>query len=203
MSEIVPTGYSVSKRKRLLDLFGSLVGLVFLSLIFLFIVIIMKVYSRGPVFYKRARLGLHGKGFDLLKFRTMNEGSDQKKSGLRTQVFDNRITNIGRTLRKSYIDELPQFWNVFKGDMSIVGPRPEFPELYVDLEKIMSGFTERLVVRPGITGLAQTQYKHAHNDIEAAGRLEYDMKYIETASFFGDLSIIVQTVFRSMKFKGS
>ena len=141
MSEIVPTGYSVSKRKRLLDLFGSLVGLVFLSLIFLFIVIIMKVYSRGPVFYKRARLGLHGKGFDLIKFRTMNEGSDQKKSGLRTQVFDNRITNIGRALRKSYIDELPQFWNVFKGDMSIVGPRPEFPELYVDLEKIMSGFT--------------------------------------------------------------
>lgn len=163
----------------------------------------MKVYSRGPVFYKRSRLGLHGKGFDLIKFRTMNEGSDQKKSGLRTQVLDSRITNIGRVLRKSYIDELPQFWNVFKGDMSIVGPRPEFPELYVDLEKIMSGFTERLVVRPGITGLAQTQYKHAHNDIEAAGRLKYDMKYIETASFFGDLFIIVQTVFRSMKFKGS
>ena len=97
----------------------------------------MKVYSRGPVFYKRARLGLNGKGFDLIKFLTMNEGSDQKKSGLRTQVFDSRITNIGRALRKSYIDELPQFWNVFKGDMSIVGPRPEFPELYVDLEKIM------------------------------------------------------------------
>ena len=132
----------------------------------------MKVYSRGPVFYKRARLGLHGKGFDLIKFRTMNEGSDQKKSGLRTQVFDNRITNIGRALRKSYIDELPQFWNVFKGDMSIVGPRPLAVHHYE--RDLQQGNVTRSLIKGGLIGLG-----HVQKGTPEMGEPIYEYEYID------------------------
>ena len=140
----------------------------------------MKLYSRGPVFYKRSRLGLHRKGFDLIKFRTMNEGSDQKKSGLRTQVFDSRITNIGRALRKSYIDELPQFINVLRGHMSVVGPRPS----PFDENQFCPEWREaRLSIRPGITGLWQVKRSRLEG-MDFQEWIKYDIEYEDQLNYY-------------------
>ena len=144
-----------------------------------------------------------GKRFQLVKLRTMTVGSDSDKSGLRTKSFDTRVTKSGRFLRKCYLDEFPQFWNVLIGEMSVVGPRPEFPELYNSLEKISPNFRDRLIIKPGITGLAQVEYKHAHNDIEAAGRLEFDMDDIRSSNFLLDIKIILLTIKRSLRLGGS
>ena len=202
-SKIMLSNYNNSKRKRVVDVFFSVIALLFLLVIFPLIYVGIKFDSKGPVLYKRDRLGVNAKRFHLIKFRTMAVGSDLSKSGLRTKNFDNRVTRIGRLLRRTYLDEFPQFWNVLIGQMSIVGPRPEFPELYSDLEKISPNFRDRMLIKPGITGLAQIKYKHAHNDIEAAGRLVYDIEYISSASLFGDIKIILETLKRSIKLRGS
>lgn len=195
--------YNNSNLKRLFDIIFGLLGIIILILLLPVIFFIVKLDTNGPVFYKRDRLGINGKRFQLVKLRTMSVGSDRNKSGLRTKSFDTRVTKSGRFLRKCYLDEFPQFWNVLIGQMSIVGPRPEFPELYSDLEKISPNFRDRMLIKPGITGLAQIKYKHAHNDIEAAGRLVYDIEYISSASLFGDIKIILETLKRSIKLRGS
>lgn len=202
-SNIMPNNYDHSKLKRFFDIILGLVGIILLILLLPAIFLIIKSDSRGPIFYKRDRLGINGKRFQLVKLRTMSVGADTNKSGLRTKSFDTRVTKSGRFLRKCYLDEFPQFWNVLKGEMSVVGPRPEFPELYNSLEKISTNFRDRLIIKPGITGLAQVKYKHAHNDIEAAGRLEFDMDYVRTSNLFLDIKIIFLTIKRAFRLGGS
>ncbi len=196
-------GYLISKRKRLVDLFVGVFGLLIVGLMLLPLSIIIIVASGFPVFYRRERLGIHGRVFVMVKFRTMVNLERQSGLGLRTVNDDPRISFVGRLLRKSYIDELPQFWNVIKGDMSVVGPRPEFPELAIELTRIRKQFPKRLDAKPGLTGLAQIRYAHSHDNAHAAGRLPYDLEYTKRASFLVDLWIIWQTILKTIRFSGT
>ncbi len=196
-------GYLLSKRKRLVDLFVGVFGLLIVGLMLLPLSIIIIVASGFPVFYRRERLGIYGRVFIMVKFRTMVNLERQSGLGLRTVNDDPRISFVGRLLRKSYIDELPQFWNVIKGDMSVVGPRPEFPELAIELTRIRKQFPKRLNAKPGLTGLAQIRYVHSHDNAHAAGRLPYDLEYTKRASFLVDLWIIWQTILKTIRFSGT
>ncbi len=188
--------YLFSVRKRLLDVFIAIIGLVVLMIIFPFIFLLVKLSSPGPVFYKRDRLGKDGNTFAMIKFRTMLVNSDRDLISLRTQKDDPRVTSVGNFLRGFYLDEFPQFWNVLKGDMSIVGPRPEFPELEKSLEDREPMFKFRLLVKPGVTGYTQVVYPHAHDDVAAMKRIEYDIHYIKMAGFLMDLRLIFKTLLK-------
>lgn len=185
--------------KRGLDLFGAICGLLLLTPLFVILAAVIKVTSKGPVLFKQDRHGLDGKTFKAYKFRSMYvDQCDQ--SGVRQTVKDDpRITPIGRFLRKSNFDELPQLLNVLKGEMSLVGPRPHVPGMLangVPYEQFDPRYQSRHRVKPGITGLAQVngfrgETKTAH---AASMRLYYDLKYIEVRSLFLDVKIIVNTV---------
>ncbi len=196
------SSYLDSLTKRSLDISVAIVVILMLFPFLPIIAVLIKVTSPGSVLYARERLGINGIPFKMLKFRTMRSTSGQYKIQLRTQKDDPRITWLGKFLRRTYIDELPQFWNVLMGDMSISGPRPEFPELEERLEKLDSNFKQRLSVKPGITGMAQLMYPHAHNDLEALGRLKYDIQYITSATFLDDLQIMLRTVKRVFLLRG-
>ncbi|WP_421982326.1 exopolysaccharide biosynthesis polyprenyl glycosylphosphotransferase [Roseibium sp.] len=196
-----PAGSSQTSNtlKRSLDLFGAVCGLLLLTPLFVILAAAIKVTSKGPVLFKQNRHGLDGKTFKAYKFRSMYvDQCDQ--SGVRQTVKDDpRITPIGRFLRKSNFDELPQLLNVLKGEMSLVGPRPHVPGMLANglpYEQFDPRYQLRHRVKPGITGLAQVngfrgETKTAH---AASMRLYYDLKYIEVRSIFLDVKIIVSTV---------
>ena len=185
------------------DLLLGSVGLMILVCLFPFLAIALKLVDGGPLFYVRERLGQGGSKFNMIKFRTMVCGSDVDISSLRTQGrFDDRVTPVGRWLRRLYIDELPQFWNVVKGEMSVVGPRPEYAELVSGLEELDPRFRNREVAKPGVTGLAQITLPHAISEEDAVLRLEYDLTYIERGSLVEDCRIVGRTVLRLFKFEG-
>ena len=185
------------------DLLLGSVGLVVLACLLPFLVIVLKVVDGGPLFYVRERLGQGGYKFKMVKFRTMVSGSDADVASLRTRgIDDERVTPVGRLLRRLYIDELPQFWNVVKGEMSVVGPRPEYAELVSGLEKLDSRFRDREVAKPGVTGLAQVTLPHATSEEDAVLRLGYDLAYIERGSLGEDCRIVGRTVLRLFKFEG-
>jgi len=191
--------------KRLFDICFSFIGLLLSFPLFLFISLFIVADSRGGVFFLQNRVGRHGKSFRLMKFRTMRPGAD-KKGELTIGSRDKRITRIGYFLRKYKLDELPQLLNVFIGDMSFVGPRPEVP-FYVAL------YTEEqrkvLNVKPGLTDPASLYFFHENellgksSDPEKTyieeimpNKLEMSLKYVEQQSFTGDLKLIVSTIFR-------
>lgn len=178
--------------KRAFDIAVSGIGLVIISPIMLLTAIAIKVYDKGPVFYKQCRLTKNGKTFDVLKFRSMRV--DAEKDGvarLSTGDKDDRITPIGRFIRKTRIDELPQFINILKGDMSIVGPRPERPEIAAQYEKELPEFRLRLQAKAGLTGYAQVYGKYNTTPYD---KLQMDLMYIAKPSFLEDLRIIFATV---------
>ena len=195
--------YLLSKRKRTIDIIFAVFGILLLALISPFIAIATILTNGMPVFYKRERLGVNGIRFSMFKFRTMQNNATNVKQNLRTELNDPRILKIGKILRKTYIDELPQFWNVIKGEMSVVGPRPEFPELSDELSLIRKQFSRRVSVKPGITGLAQVLYSYSFDNEHAVGRLPYDLEYIKRASLILDLWIIKQTITRTFKLNGT
>lgn len=173
--------------KRIFDVFGSLAGLIILSPVFLLVVVLIKVDSAGPVFFRHERVGKNGKLFRPFKFRTMAIESINKGLGYNVSENDERITKIGGFLRKWGIDEFPQLINVFRGEMSLVGPRPTFSyqvEKYNDFEK------KRLLMKPGITGLAII---HGRNSLSWKERIDYDVQYVENWSFLSDLKILIKT----------
>ncbi len=189
--------------KRLFDLILSGIGLIFLSPVFLFVAIWIGLDSRGPVFYKQTRVGKNGRDFKINKFRSMRLGSDQK--GLITVGGrDPRVTRSGYYIRKYKLDELPQLINVFKGDMSIVGPRPEVRK-YVNLYS--NEQLKVLSVKPGITDMASIKYRN-ENDLLAKAddpdkmyievimphKLKYNLEYIEKQSFLYDIKLIFLTL---------
>ncbi len=189
--------------KRHFDIFFSVLTLIVLSPILLIIAITIKLTSAGPIFYCSKRVGEKGKLFDLIKFRSMVVDAPQKGPNI-TRNGDNRITNIGKILRKYKLDELPQFFNVLKGDMSIVGPRPEDPA-YV--ARYSPEQLRVLCVKPGITSLASIKYRDEEqiltgenwqekyiNEIMPA-KLSIDLEYIKHQSLLNDLYIIYKTVF--------
>lgn len=173
--------------KRLMDIIVSCLLLLILSPFFVIVSLLIKIDSSGPVFFKQIRVGKKGKLFHIIKFRTM---TDVKRNPAEKQTFsgDSEITNIGNFLRRFKIDETPQIINVFKGDMSLVGPRPALPELYNDLGDIAA---ERLEVRPGMTGLAQV---NGNIFLSWEGRIKFDNKYVESVSLKMDSIIILKTL---------
>jgi lipopolysaccharide/colanic/teichoic acid biosynthesis glycosyltransferase len=177
--------------KRTFDFFVSLVCLIILIVPFIIIAIAIKCSSKGPVFYKQERLGLNGKKFNLIKFRSMV--ADAEKDGARWSGGDgdSRITKVGRFLRKTRIDELPQLLNCLVGNMTIVGPRPERECFYNAFETYIHGFSERLKVKPGITGLAQVNGGY---DLKPQEKVLYDIEYIKKRSLWLDIKILFKTV---------
>lgn len=177
--------------KRTFDIVFSAVLLLLLALPMALIALIIKVSSPGKVFYRQERLGLNGKKIDIIKFRTMKKDAEQE--GIRWSLGDDdpRITPVGRILRKTHLDELPQLWCILKGEMSVVGPRPERPVYYDRFEKYIHGFRQRLKVKPGMTGLAQVRGGYY---LKPEEKILYDVEYIKTRSIGLELRILLETV---------
>ncbi len=179
--------------KRIVGIILSIIGLILTSPILLLTAILIKIESPGPVFFKQVRVGKDGKNFVLVKFRSMRV--DAEKYGAQwAQKNDPRVTKVGRIIRKLRIDEIPQMWNVLKGEMSFVGPRPERPEFVKELAKIIPYYEQRHAVQPGITGWAQISYPYGASIEDAKEKLKYDLYYIKHMSLLFDLYIILKTV---------
>lgn len=172
----------------------SLTGLtiVFMPL-FPIIALAIKIDSKGPIFIRQVRVGKKGKPFTLLKFRTMRHDAEDGKP-IWAKEKDSRITRIGRFLRKYRLDELPQFLNVLKRDMALIGPRPERPEFVEDLTEAIPFYAYRHLVRPGITGWAQVNYRYGSTVQDALEKLQYDLYWIENRSFWLDLKVILKSI---------
>ncbi len=154
---------------------------------------LVKLTSRGPVFYSQVRLGKDRRPYRIYKIRTMYHNCESQSGARWSTAGDSRITPVGRFLRKTHLDELPQLWNVLRGDMSLVGPRPERPEFVPHLEKHIARYGERMAIRPGLTGLAQIQLP-ADTDLDSVRRkLVYDLYYIEHEGFWLDVRILLST----------
>lgn len=184
--------------KRITDIFGSLIGLIIASPILVIIAIAIKLTSKGPVFFRQERLGKDGKVFKILKFRTMVVNAEKIGDGLAVKSEnDSRITRVGKFLRATSLDELPQLWNVLVGQMSLVGPRPPatyFP--YDGYENYPDWAKKRFSMRPGITGLAQVVVR---NSVSWNERIILDNKYIDTFSVWLDIKILFATIFKVVK----
>ncbi len=172
----------------------SLICLLIASPVLIVTGIVIKITSSGPVFYTQVRVGKDGRLFNIIKFRTMHSGAESQTGPVWTQKDDSRITAIGRFLRNTHIDELPQFINVLKGDMGIIGPRPERPHFVDILNDEIHGYSRRLSVKPGITGLAQC-YRGPDEDIRDVKRkLRYDILHIEKRCWMLDSKILWRTL---------
>jgi exopolysaccharide biosynthesis polyprenyl glycosylphosphotransferase len=179
--------------KRMFDIVVASVGLVLAAPLMAIAALLIKLDSAGPILYRQVRLGEFGREFWILKFRSMR--MDAEKDGARwASAEDDRATRIGRMLRKTRIDELPQLWNVLRGDMSVVGPRPERPVFVAELEKQVPFFRQRLYVKPGVTGHAQVRCRYAASVEDSIEKLQYDLYYIKSFSVFFDLSILLDTL---------
>lgn len=179
--------------KRLLDVLVSIFAMLVLAPIYLIVGVGVKLTSRGPVFYSHERVGRHGRPFTIYKFRSMYVGAERNGPAL-ASVGDSRITRLGRFLRKTRLDEIPQFFNVLRGDMSLVGPRPE-RQFFID--QIVQRTPEYLYlqrVRPGMTSLGQVKYGYAENVDQMVERLNFDIIYLENMSLYTDIKILIYTV---------
>jgi len=179
--------------KRIYDIFfASCFGLI--SLIFLPIVALcIKIESKGPLVYKQKRIGLGGKEFYAYKLRSMVQNAE-KDGAQWAQKKDRRVTKVGRFIRKTRLDEIPQFFNIIKGEMSFVGPRPERPEFVTTLKKEIPFYNERHLIKPGLTGWAQINFPYGASVADAKEKLQYDLFYVKNQSIALDISIILKTI---------
>ncbi len=197
LSEGSKRGYEAGK--RIFDLvFSFAFGIVSL-LLYPFIILAVKLNSAGPIFIKQKRVGKFGKDFTMIKFRTMvanaPDGSAEKETGaVWTLEKDPRITRVGRFLRKTRLDELPQLWNVLHGEMSFVGPRAERPEFHNELKEKIPFYEERYLIKPGLSGWAQIKFRYGASVKDAAEKLQYDLFYIKNRSFLLDSGIVLKTI---------
>jgi sugar transferase (PEP-CTERM system associated) len=180
--------------KRVGDVAFSVIGLLVSLPIMLPLALAIRLESPGPVIFRQSRVGLGGKTFELLKFRSMRADAEQGIGAQWAQVNDPRVTRLGKYLRKFRLDELPQFINIIRGEMGFVGPRPERPVFVDQLRQKISYYDERHSVRPGLTGWAQVQYPYGASEEDAARKLEYDLFYLKNMSIFFDCAIILQTI---------
>jgi sugar transferase (PEP-CTERM system associated) len=179
--------------KRAMDIGLSLMGLVLSLPIMLVVSLLVKLDSRGPVLFRQQRVGERGRIFVLNKFRSMSVDAE-RNGAVWAQQRDPRVTRIGRWLRRTRLDELPQFWNVLVGDMSFVGPRPERPEFVSTLQKQIPFYMGRHSVKPGITGWAQVRHHYAASVEDSMEKLQYDLYYIKNMSPLLDLVILMSTL---------
>ena len=177
--------------KRLVDIIGSIVGLILFFPVMLVTAIAVKVTDHGPVFYAQERIGLHQKPFKMYKFRSMRLQTAEKEKKEWTTKDDPRVTAVGKIIRKLSIDEMPQFWNILKGDMSLVGPRPERPYFVEKFKEEIPHYMIKHQVRPGLTGWAQINGFRGDTSIER--RIEYDLYYIENWTMGFDFKIMILT----------
>lgn len=195
--------YLSSRRKRALDILIGSIGVFILGIMLIPVALVIKFSSPGPVFYRQRRMGRHGEEFDLIKFRTMTVDAEAANGPVWAKPNDPRVTRVGGVLRRLYVDEFPQWWNVLKGQMSVVGPRPERPELTEQILDFVPNFNQRLRAKPGITGVAQVNYKYTNTMLEARNKLRHDVIYINAASFRVDIQLILRTLRRVWLFKGT
>lgn len=217
--------------KRGMDIIGAIVGLILTLPVWLLIPIIIKFDSRGPVFYSQIRVGLNsrkkdrrvlqkvditdqrsrdrrrenysGKLFKVYKFRTMVNDAEKSTGAVWATKNDSRITRIGNLMRKTRIDEIPQFINVLKGEMSLVGPRPERPEFVENLSTKVDNYLDRLDVKPGLTGLAQVENGYDSSVSSVVNKVRYDLEYIKNRSIWLDIKILFKTVYVVLTGKGA
>lgn len=194
-------GYSILKRT--FDIAVACFGLIVFVLILPFIALAIRLDSKGPVFYRQRRLGRRGDLFNLLKLRTMSSDAEPDGRAVWAAVKDPRITRVGRLLRSSMLDEMPQLWNVLKGEMSIVGPRPERPELVAELEKEIPYYRLRHAANPGMAGWALLHQGYTGSAENSLAKIEYDLYYIKHQSLWLDLQIILRTIGRGLTFRRS
>jgi exopolysaccharide biosynthesis polyprenyl glycosylphosphotransferase len=181
--------------KRGLDITAGCTGLLVAALVMPFVWIAIKTEDRGPLMFRQERLGKYGRPFVILKVRTMRVGNEDVDEASQTDRRDPRITRLGRFLRRTHLDELPQSWNVIKGEMSVIGPRPEQPAYVAALEESIGFYRTRLSVRPGLTGWAQVNIGYSDGVEGAREKLSYDLYYIKRQSPALDLLIVARTVF--------
>ena len=179
--------------KRLVGLLLSTLMLVLLSPLLLLVAIAIKLDSPGAALFSQERVGEYGKTYTLHKFRSMRADAEKESGPVWASEEDPRVTRMGKIIRKLRIDELPQLWNVFKGDMSFVGPRPERPVFVEKLKKIIRYYNERFSVKPGVTGWAQIKYPYGASEEDALQKLKYDLYYIKNMSLVMDLIVIFHT----------
>jgi lipopolysaccharide/colanic/teichoic acid biosynthesis glycosyltransferase len=177
--------------KRALDLFVSGLMLVGLSPVLLLCALAVKLEDRGPVFYRQRRVGEEGREFDMVKFRMLRPDADDLWGSMTEEEL---LTRVGRFLRKTHLNEMPQLWQVFKGEMSLVGPRPEPPELVNELSGLVPYYERRAIVKPGLTGWAQVRCGYAGSRFGTAWKMCHDLYYIKHRSAAFDLLILLQTV---------
>ena len=186
---------------RVSDVFFSIIGLLFLAIFLPIILIGNLIGNRGPLFYSQERVGKNGKVFKIMKLRSMITNAE--KDGMKwAQKNDARVTKFGKFLRKSRLDEIPQFLNVLRGDMSLIGPRPERPFFVKELSQVIPFYETRHIVKPGLTGWAQVKANYGSTIDESLTKLQYDLFYIKHRSFFLDVNIIIKTLSTVIFFRG-
>ncbi len=179
--------------KRLADIVLSILGLFMLSPIIALAATLIKINSSGPVVYRQNRMGKGGRIFRIYKLRTMYQDAEKHSGAVWARENDPRITSVGRMLRKTHMDEILQLLNVLRGEMSIVGPRPERPELVRDLKTVICDYEKRLQVKPGITGMAQVWHKYDETIQDVKKKIKYDLLYIRKMCLLADLRILANT----------
>ena len=180
--------------RSVFDIALGLLLLLFTFPIMLITAVAILIDDGGPIFYRQTRVGMSGRPFDILKFRSMTTDAEKNSQAVWAQVGDKRITRVGRVMRRLRIDELPQIFNVLRGEMSVVGPRPERPAFVDELLTLIPYYSVRHSVKPGITGWAQVRYPYAASVKDAAHKLEYDLYYVKNRSLFLDMLIGIETV---------
>jgi len=180
--------------KRLLDIIGAIFGLLIFIILLPFLALAIWLDTGRPIFYSQDRLGKGGVRFMIYKFRSMLQDADMEGASFTTLENDPRVTRVGSFLRRTRLDELPQFWSVLRGEMSLVGPRAERPGLVAEYQKQIPFYRARLLVKPGLTGWAQINYGYVSSVTETVVKLEYDLYYIKHRTLAMDVSIILRTI---------
>lgn len=188
--------------RAVMDLTFALCGLLLLLLILPVLALLIYLDSPGPIFYSQERMGYRGRKFHMHKFRSMRPDTEQAGCPVWTTNDDPRVTRVGRFLRATHLDELPQVFNILRGEMSLIGPRPERPEYVAELDKAHILYRYRTAVKPGLTGWSQVKYGYGDASEEELVKLQYDLYYIEHQSFIFDVLIILKTVVEVLLYRG-
>jgi exopolysaccharide biosynthesis polyprenyl glycosylphosphotransferase len=188
--------------KRIFDTVLASLGMICFLLLLPFVALLIRLDSPGSIFYSQKRVGLNGRVFSIIKFRTMVQNAEAQSGAVFSRQGDPRVTRFGRFMRKTRLDELPQFINILRGDMSFIGPRPERPEHVERLMTKIPFYRTRLVIRPGLTGWAQVRYGYGSDDEDALMKLQYDLYYIRHKSLILDLNILVRTAGKVLRMSG-
>jgi sugar transferase (PEP-CTERM system associated) len=184
----------VLSAKRAFDFVASSLGLIVAAPVMAVVALLIRISSPGAALYHQERVGLNGRLFRIYKFRTMRQDAEAHSGAVWSTANDARVTSLGRLLRLTRLDELPQLWNVLRGDMSIVGPRPERPEFVGQLTEEIPFYGQRHVLKPGLTGWAQVRYTYGASVEDTIQKLQYDLYYIKNLSLALDLVIVLETL---------